>query len=175
MPKSARRSTFSTSMRARRCALLPSTTPIQFPGERNELHYIPLGVGAVIPPWNFSLAIMAGMTVAAVVTGNTVILKPSSDAPTVAARFFSLLEEAGLPPGVVEFLSRVGRDFWKRASSSTRRHVSLRSPGRRTWGSTSMPAPRKLSRARYGSSGRSSKWAARIRSLLSRTATSTQL
>src|SRR5665213_327972 len=63
------------------------TTPIQYPGERNELHYIPLGVGAVIPPWNFPLAIMAGMTVAAVVTGNTVVLKPSSDSPTIAARF----------------------------------------------------------------------------------------
>src|SRR6185369_17144706 len=53
-------------------------------GEANELDYIPLGVGAVIPPWNFPLAIMAGMTVASVVTGNTVVLKPSSDAPTIA-------------------------------------------------------------------------------------------
>ncbi|HYP51365.1 MAG TPA: aldehyde dehydrogenase family protein, partial [Pyrinomonadaceae bacterium] len=52
-------------------------------GEENRLEYIPLGVGAVIPPWNFPLAIMAGMTVAAVVTGNTVVLKPSSDAPTI--------------------------------------------------------------------------------------------
>ena len=75
--------------------------PIQFPGERNQLRYIPLGVGAVIPPWNFPLAIMAGMTAAAIVTGNTVVLKPSPDAPTVAARFLLLLEEAGLPPGVV--------------------------------------------------------------------------
>ncbi len=91
--------------------LATATTPIQYPGERNELHYIPLGVGAVIPPWNFSLAIMAGMTVAAVVTGNTVILKPSSDAPTVAARFFSLLEEAGLPPGVVNFCPGSGATF----------------------------------------------------------------
>jgi 1-pyrroline-5-carboxylate dehydrogenase len=78
-----------------------ATTPIQFPGERNLLRYVPLGVGAVIPPWNFPLAIMAGMTAAAIVTGNTVVLKPSPDAPTIAARFMSLLEEAGLPAGVV--------------------------------------------------------------------------
>src|SRR5262249_27004140 len=66
-------------------------------GEQNELYYIPLGVGIVIPPWNFPLAIMAGMTLAAVVTGNTVVLKPSSDSPVIAARFVDLLEEASLP------------------------------------------------------------------------------
>jgi 1-pyrroline-5-carboxylate dehydrogenase len=78
-----------------------ATTPIQYPGERNNIRYIPLGVGAVIPPWNFPLAIMAGMTAAAIVTGNTVVLKPSPDAPTIAARFLALLHEAGLPQGVV--------------------------------------------------------------------------
>ena len=88
-----------------------STTPIQFPGERNQLRYIPLGVGAVIPPWNFPFAIMAGMTAAAIVTGNTVILKPSVDAPTVAAKFFALLEEAGLPAGVVNFCPGAGPGF----------------------------------------------------------------
>src|SRR5437763_15979701 len=71
-------------------------TPVQLPGERDELRYIPLGVGAVIPPWNFPCAIMAGMTVASIVTGNTVILKPSSDSPTIAARFVEALQEAGL-------------------------------------------------------------------------------
>ncbi|MGI4829142.1 MAG: L-glutamate gamma-semialdehyde dehydrogenase [Janthinobacterium lividum] len=81
-----------------------ATTPIQFPGERNLFRYIPLGVGAVIPPWNFPLAIMAGMTTAAIVCGNTVILKPSPDAPTIAARFLALLEQAGMPPGVVNLL-----------------------------------------------------------------------
>lgn len=75
--------------------------PIQYPGERNRLLYIPLGVGAVIPPWNFPFAIMAGMTAAAIVCGNTVVLKPSTDAPTIAARFLDVLEEAGMPPGVV--------------------------------------------------------------------------
>jgi 1-pyrroline-5-carboxylate dehydrogenase len=91
--------------------LAQSKTPINYPGERNELLYIPLGVGAVIPPWNFALAIMAGMTAAAIVTGNTVILKPSSESPTIAARFFDLLEEAGLPPGVVNFCPGSGATF----------------------------------------------------------------
>ena len=88
-----------------------ATTPIQYPGERNELLYIALGVGAVIPPWNFPFAIMAGMTAAAIVTGNTVILKPSSDSPTIAARFVEVLEEAGLPPGVVNFCPGSGATF----------------------------------------------------------------
>jgi 1-pyrroline-5-carboxylate dehydrogenase len=78
--------------------------------EDNALVYVPLGVGGVIPPWNFPLAIMAGMTTAAVATGNCVILKPSSDAPWIAWRFFALLEEAGMPPGVVNFLSGSGAE-----------------------------------------------------------------
>jgi len=91
--------------------LAGATTPIQYPGERNQLLYIPLGVGAVIPPWNFPFAIMAGMTAAAIVTGNTVILKPSSDSPTIAAKFVEVLEEAGLPGGVVNFCPGSGATF----------------------------------------------------------------
>ena len=83
---------------------------VHIPGEENKLDYIPLGVGAVIPPWNFPLAIMAGMTVASAVTGNTVVLKPSSDAPTIAFKFFEILEEAGLPPGVVNFMTGSGAE-----------------------------------------------------------------
>lgn len=79
------------------------TTPVA--GENTSFAYIPLGVGAIIPPWNFPLAIMAGMTMAAVVTGNTVVLKPSSDSPTIAAKFIEVLEEIGLPKGVVNFIS----------------------------------------------------------------------
>jgi 1-pyrroline-5-carboxylate dehydrogenase len=86
-------------------------TPIQLPGERDTLHYIPLGVGAVIPPWNFPCAIMAGMTLASIVSGNTVILKPSSDSPTIAAKFIELLEEAGMPEGVVNFCPGAGASF----------------------------------------------------------------
>jgi 1-pyrroline-5-carboxylate dehydrogenase len=76
-----------------------------YPGEDNKFEYIPLGVGAIIPPWNFPLAIMAGMTMAAVVTGNTVVLKPSSDSPTIAAKFVEIVREAGIPDGVVNFIS----------------------------------------------------------------------
>jgi len=86
-------------------------TPIQLPGERDTLHYIPLGVGAVIPPWNFPCAIMAGMTLASIVSGNTVILKPSSDSPTIAAKFVELLEECGMPEGVVNFCPGAGASF----------------------------------------------------------------
>ncbi len=83
---------------------------VKVPGEENKLDYIPLGVVAVIPPWNFPLAIMAGMTTAAVVTGNTVVLKPSSDAPAIAYKFFEILEEAGLPAGVVNFMTGSGAE-----------------------------------------------------------------
>ena len=89
-----------------------ATTPIQYPGEKNLLRYVPLGVGAVIPPWNFPLAIMAGMTAASIVCGNTVVLKPSPDAPTIAARFLALMEEVGLPDGVINLVQggpEVGR------------------------------------------------------------------
>ena len=80
-------------------------TPMK--GEKNYLVYIPLGVGAIVPPWNFPCAIMAGLVVSAIVTGNTVVLKPSSDTPTVAHKFIELLFEAGAPAGVVNVL--VGR------------------------------------------------------------------
>jgi 1-pyrroline-5-carboxylate dehydrogenase len=78
------------------------------PGEKGHLRYLPLGVGIVIPPWNFPLAILVGMTAASIVTGNTVVLKPSSDAPAIAYKFFEALEEAGMPPGVVNFLPGPG-------------------------------------------------------------------
>src|SRR5205807_153816 len=84
---------------------------VQLPGEHDQLFYIPLGVGAVIPPWNFPCAIMAGMTLASIVCGNTVILKPSSDSPTIAARFFEALQEAGMPEGVVNFCPGSGASF----------------------------------------------------------------
>ncbi|RPJ80699.1 MAG: L-glutamate gamma-semialdehyde dehydrogenase, partial [Acidobacteria bacterium] len=83
-------------------------TPVA--GEENNLYYIPLGVGVIIPPWNFPLAILTGMTTAAVVTGNTVIVKPSSDAPAIAARLIEMVEQAGFPPGVVNFLTGSGAE-----------------------------------------------------------------
>jgi 1-pyrroline-5-carboxylate dehydrogenase len=81
-------------------------TPMR--GERNYLVYIPLGVGAVIPPWNFPMAIMAGLVVASLVTGNTVVLKPASDSPTIAAKFVDILFEAGVPKEAVQFLTGPG-------------------------------------------------------------------
>ena len=83
-------------------------TPVE--GEQNELIYLPLGVGAVIPPWNFPLAILVGMTSAALVTGNTVVLKPSSDAPGIASMFVDLMKEIGLPPGVLQFVPGGGAE-----------------------------------------------------------------
>ncbi|MGB8966026.1 MAG: L-glutamate gamma-semialdehyde dehydrogenase [Candidatus Cybelea sp.] len=80
-------------------------------GEANELIYIPLGVGAVIPPWNFAGAIMMGMTSAAIVSGNTVVVKPSSDSAVIAAWFVDLLGEAGIPPGVVNFIPGSGSEI----------------------------------------------------------------
>jgi len=91
--------------------LAQAKTTVQLPGEHDQLLYIPLGVGAVIPPWNFPCAIMAGMTLASIVSGNTVILKPSSDSPTIAAKFLELLEEAGMPEGVVNFCPGAGGSF----------------------------------------------------------------
>jgi 1-pyrroline-5-carboxylate dehydrogenase len=81
---------------------------VQLPGEHDEMIYIPLGVGVVIPPWNFPLAIMAGMTVASLVTGNTAIVKPSSETPTIAAKFAEVLREAGFPESSFTLLTGSG-------------------------------------------------------------------
>ncbi len=81
---------------------------VQMPGERDRMVYLPLGVGVIIPPWNFPLAILAGMTVAALVTGNTVVIKPSSDTPTIAAQFAEVLLEAGFPPQSFSLLTGSG-------------------------------------------------------------------
>ncbi len=76
--------------------------------ERNEYRYIPLGVGVIITPWNFPLAILTGMTSAAVVSGNTVLLKPAGTTQVIAHTFVEILEEAGLPAGVVNFIPGKG-------------------------------------------------------------------
>ena len=77
-------------------------------GEKNEVVYIPLGVGIIVPPWNFALAILAGMSSAAIVTGNTIVLKPSSDSPLTGWMYFSLMREVGVPAGVINFVSGPG-------------------------------------------------------------------
>ncbi len=81
-------------------------TPMK--GEKNFLVYIPLGAGAVIPPWNFPAAIAAGMTAAALVTGNTVVLKPSEESTIVAAKIVEILYEAGIPKEALQFLTGKG-------------------------------------------------------------------
>src|SRR5262249_54901089 len=81
-----------------------------YAGVENQLTYIPLGVGVVIPPWNFPLAILVGMTTASIVIGNTVVLKPSSETPAIGYQVMTILEEAGLPPGVLNFLPGPGAE-----------------------------------------------------------------
>lgn len=82
----------------------------QYPGEQNELQYIPLGVGAVIPPWNFPAAITAGMTAAAIVAGNTVVLKPSHLSPVIAYKLCEVFWKNGLPSGVLNYLPGPGSE-----------------------------------------------------------------
>jgi 1-pyrroline-5-carboxylate dehydrogenase len=76
---------------------LPAAAPVQLPGEKDEVRHLPLGVGVVIPPWNFALAILCGMTTASLVTVNATIVKPSSETPTIAHKFAEVLLEAGFP------------------------------------------------------------------------------
>ncbi|MFN7938389.1 MAG: L-glutamate gamma-semialdehyde dehydrogenase [Bryobacteraceae bacterium] len=83
-------------------------TLVQMPNEHDTMRYLPLGVGIVIPPWNFPLAILVGMATAALVCGNTVVIKPSSDTPTIAAKFAELLLDAGFPPQCFAFLPGSG-------------------------------------------------------------------
>ena len=97
---------------AREALRYDSPPPVpQFPGERDELRYIPLGVGVVIPPWNFPLAIMGGTTTSALVAGNTVVLKPASDTPVNAAKFVEVLLEAGFPPRAINFIPGSGGEI----------------------------------------------------------------
>ncbi len=78
--------------------------------EKGFMQYIPLGVGVVIPPWNYPCAILAGLIIAPIVAGNTVVVKPASDTPVIGYKFVELLEEAGLPPGVVNFVPGSGAE-----------------------------------------------------------------
>lgn len=94
---------------ARQALKLAKPEPVvQLAGERDAMVYLPLGVGVIVPPWNFPLAIMVGMTTAALVVGNTVVLKPSSDTPTIAAKFAEVLLQAGFPPQSFSLLTGSG-------------------------------------------------------------------
>ncbi len=81
---------------------------VDVPGEENRLYYRPRGVAAIIAPWNFPLAILAGMTTAALATGNTVVMKPSEESSVVAAKLMEIFEEIDLPTGVANFLPGKG-------------------------------------------------------------------
>jgi RHH-type proline utilization regulon transcriptional repressor/proline dehydrogenase/delta 1-pyrroline-5-carboxylate dehydrogenase len=81
------------------------------PGETNFSEHIPRGVAVVIPPWNFPLAIPCGMTVAALAAGNTVVLKPSEQAPIICWHLVRVLHEAGVPPGAVNYLPGLGEEI----------------------------------------------------------------
>lgn len=81
-----------------------------FPGEKNEYFYIPLGLGVVIPPWNFPFAILCGMSTAAMVAGNTIVLKPSSESPMMGWLFAEIMRKVGLPPGVLNFFVASGSE-----------------------------------------------------------------
>ncbi len=130
-------------------------------GEKNYLKYVPLGLGIVIPPWNFAAAIMGGMTIASIITGNTVIVKPSSDSPTIAALFVNILYEAGVPRDVVSFFAGPGATAGEALVTHPKtRFVAF--TGSKEAGCVSANWPRKRSRGRCGSSAPFSRWAARM-------------
>jgi RHH-type proline utilization regulon transcriptional repressor/proline dehydrogenase/delta 1-pyrroline-5-carboxylate dehydrogenase len=93
------------------------------PGETNRLEWIPRGVAVVIPPWNFPLAIPCGMTVAALVAGNTVVLKPAEQAPVMAWHLAQVLREAGLPDGVLSYLPGRGEVVGQALVNDPRVHL----------------------------------------------------
>ncbi len=96
---------------ARQAVEMAQPLPVfSYPGEENESHLIPIGAGVVIPPWNFPLAILAGMTAGPVAAGNTVVVKPASTTPVIAAMFMQAVEDAGFPPGVINYLPGAGSE-----------------------------------------------------------------
>ena len=82
-----------------------------YPGEVNEYVYQAMGVGAIIPPWNFPLAILAGMATSAIVTGNTVVIKPAEEAMLIGWKFVEIMESVGLPKGVIQFITGDGAEL----------------------------------------------------------------
>ncbi len=97
---------------AREMLRLDGPRPITpYPGEDNEYVYIPMGVAAIIPPWNFPLAILAGMTTSAIVTGNTAVLKPAEESMLIAWKFMELMKAVGLPDGVIQFITGDGAEL----------------------------------------------------------------
>jgi 1-pyrroline-5-carboxylate dehydrogenase len=96
----------------RQALKLDERTPLaSLPGEANDYQYQAIGVGVVIPPWNFPCAILTGMTMAPVAVGNAVILKPATNTPVIGYKVFEIMEAAGVPAGVVNFLPGGGAEI----------------------------------------------------------------
>ena len=147
--------------------------PVVQTEDQNECHYVPLGVGAIIAPWNFPLAILCGMTVAALVTGNTVVMKPAEPSLTIGRKFFELLEQVGFPRGVASFLAGQGRVVGAAMVAHPRtRFVAF--TGSKEVGLRLAEQCGKTVPASAGSSASWPRWAARTASSSTRTPTSTR-
>ena len=96
---------------AQQMRVLDAPQHTDLPGEENRYFYRARGVVVVIAPWNFPLAILAGMTAAALVTGNTVVMKPAEQSSVVAMKFLEIIQSSGIPDGVVSFLPGVGEEI----------------------------------------------------------------
>lgn len=96
---------------AQQMRLLAQGRHMNVPGEENEYSYEPRGITVVLAPWNFPLAILCGMTTAALVTGNTVIMKPAEQSAIVGAKLMEIFQEIDLPAGVVNYLPGVGEEI----------------------------------------------------------------
>jgi RHH-type proline utilization regulon transcriptional repressor/proline dehydrogenase/delta 1-pyrroline-5-carboxylate dehydrogenase len=96
---------------AREMLRLAEPRHMDVPGEENVYFYEPRGLTVVIAPWNFPLAILCGMTTAALVTGNPVIMKPAEQSSVIGAKLMEVFQEVGLPPGVVSYLPGIGEEI----------------------------------------------------------------
>ena len=118
------------------------------PGEESYQHYWPRGVALVIAPWNFPMAILTGMVSAALVTGNTVIMKPAEQSAVCGAMVMEMFEEAGIPPGVLNFLPGKGRVIGQHLVDHKDVHMiaftGSREVGLRIWESAGQTRPGQL-------------------------------
>jgi RHH-type proline utilization regulon transcriptional repressor/proline dehydrogenase/delta 1-pyrroline-5-carboxylate dehydrogenase len=118
------------------------------PGEESYQHYWPRGVALVIAPWNFPMAILTGMVSAALVTGNTVIMKPAEQSAVCGAMLMEMFEEAGIPPGVLNFLPGKGRVIGQHLVDHKDVHMiaftGSREVGLRIWESAGQTRPGQL-------------------------------
>lgn len=135
---------YSQQMRIRG---LPRLTQ-HVPGEESYQHYWPRGVALVVAPWNFPMAILTGMVSAALVTGNTVIMKPAEQSAVCGAMVMEMFEEAGIPPGVLNFLPGKGRVIGQHLVDHKDVHMiaftGSREVGLRIWESAGQTRPGQL-------------------------------